>query len=233
MGGLTAVRSGMPGSNFNVVFGLGPPTSLKNLSEGIDRLFVKTGTQFMVITAKDTLDFMRPLLDEKNLTVRTDMPGMVLDPIPAACPAAPSDLEIKPVTEPHEIDRYLSTGAAGFGLPTDYFDLWASGLLAESVLPSPPWAGYLGYSGGEPVATSLRVTTGRIAGIYFVSTLPDFRSRGFGTAMTWRAAVDGTKEGCRMSYLQSSPMGRPVYERMGYRLIDEYQEWKAETKESG
>ncbi|MGI0081348.1 MAG: GNAT family N-acetyltransferase, partial [Nitrososphaerales archaeon] len=76
----------------------------------------------------------------------------------------------------------------------------------------------------------LRFTMRDIAGVYFVSTLPEFRRHGFGEAMTWRAAVDGRREGCTTSCLQASEMGRPLYERMGYRTIVEYQVWRGQTE---
>lgn len=226
LGGLTAVRTGMPGPSFNVIFGLSRPTSLKELREGIDRLFIRTRTQFQMVTTHETMDSLKPIIDENSLMDRTDIPGMILDQLPDSTPDCPKGLEIRLVSELQEVSQYLRTGAAGFGIRDDYFDVWAAGVVAGAADQSSPQANYLGYFKGKPVATSLLYTARHLAGIYFVSTLPEFRRRGFGEAMTWRAVTDGRKRGCRASYLQASPMGRPVYERMGYRLVEEYQEWR-------
>ena len=48
---------------------------------------------------------------------------------------------------------------------------------------------------------------------------------GSGAALTWRAAADGRAEGCLASALQSSEEGFPVYRRMGYRHVTDYQTW--------
>jgi predicted acetyltransferase len=65
-----------------------------------------------------------------------------------------------------------------------------------------------------------------VAGIYFVSTLLEFRRRGFGEAMTWRGVLDGRATGCRLSYLRASRMGRPMYEKIGFRVVEEYRGWR-------
>jgi predicted acetyltransferase len=72
--------------------------------------------------------------------------------------------------------------------------------------------------------------TGDVAGIYFVSTLAEFRRRGFGEAMTWRAIADARTTGCTLSYLQASRMGRHIYEGMGFRVFEEYSELKAKPR---
>jgi len=230
VGGLTFVRSGMAGSVFNLVFGLSAPTSLKEVREGIDRIFVKTGTQFTIITTPETQGLLKPLIDDVGLTVGTDVPGMVLDPIPEVSPDPPKGLEIRLLTELEEVKRYLRIGAVSFEMPQDYLDVWAPRLVAGS--PSFSIANYIGYADGNPAATSLRYTTAHLAGIYLVSTLHEFRRRGFGEAMTWRAVMDGKIDGCTASYLQASSMGRPVYEHMGFRVLEEYKEWSAEAQES-
>ena len=136
IGGLTAVRTSMPGSSFNIVFGLSLPTSLREVREGIDRLFIRTRTQFKIITIQETLGSLKPLMEEMGLAVRTDVPGMVLDPIPDSCPEGPRGLEIRLSTEPEEIKRYLQTGAVGFGLSPDFFDAWVPGMVSGAVGPS-------------------------------------------------------------------------------------------------
>ncbi|MGP8125013.1 MAG: GNAT family N-acetyltransferase [Nitrososphaerales archaeon] len=226
MGGLTAVRTGMPGSSFNVVFGLNPPNSLAQAREGIRRLFLRTNTEFQIVTLPETLDELEPILQEMDLTDREVIPGMALEPIPDARPDPPKDLQIRPASSPEEVADLLLIGAVGFEAPPNYFDVWKPGFLAGAAGPWSRGANYVGYVGGKPAATSIRVTTGDVAGVYFVSTLPEFRRRGFGESMTWRAVADGRTSGCRLSYLQASKMGRPIYERMGYRVIEEYSEWK-------
>lgn len=75
---------------------------------------------------------------------------------------------------------------------------------------------------GKPVASGALVISGDHAGAYAISTLPEFRRRGIGRAITLHALQLGAAGGARTGFLQSSPMGRPVYENMGFREIFSY-----------
>jgi predicted acetyltransferase len=55
-----------------------------------------------------------------------------------------------------------------------------------------------------------------------VATRAKFRRRGVGEALTWHAVREGVAAGCRSATLQASEMGRPIYERMGFRLVAPY-----------
>ena len=226
IGGLTAVLGQMPGPGFNWVFGLNPPTSVAKVREGIRRLFLRTRTEFQFLTLPETLDELYPVIQEMGLTESEVIPGMVLDPIPKARHRPPKALDVRRATRPKEVADHLRTGALGFGVAPNFFDSWKAATLAGASGPWAHGANYIGYVSGKPAATSVRIRTGDVAGIYFVSTLPEFRRRGFGEAMTWRAVSDGRAAGCKLSYLQPSTMGRPIYERMGFRVIEEYSEWR-------
>ncbi len=75
---------------------------------------------------------------------------------------------------------------------------------------------------GRAVATGALVTSGDHAGIYAVSTLPEFRRRGIGRAITLHALQLGAAGGARTGFLQSSPMGLQVYESLGFREVFPY-----------
>ena len=81
---------------------------------------------------------------------------------------------------------------------------------------------YVGYADGQPVTSGLGARTGRTMGIFNIATVPGARKRGFGAAMTDRIALDALALGCDVAVLQASEMGRPIYERLGYRTVIEY-----------
>jgi predicted acetyltransferase len=58
--------------------------------------------------------------------------------------------------------------------------------------------------------------------VYNIATVEGARRRGYGTAMTVRVALDGRAAGCDVAALQASEMGRPIYERLGYRTVVRY-----------
>lgn len=147
-------------------------------------------------------------------------PGMILTPLTGAHPGVPG-LEIRVVDSPATLRVYNDTMTGGFG------GAWAEGAILDSraLLDEPELTHYLGLLGGAPVATAMRFSSHRIAGVFNVCTLPAYRSRGIGEAITWRAALDGTLEGCIASALQASEMGESIYQRMGYRTVDTYTVW--------
>jgi hypothetical protein len=82
---------------------------------------------------------------------------------------------------------------------------------------------WVGRVDGRPVTTATAYVGQGFVGIYAVGTTKDARGRGYGEAATWAATL------CRPDLpatLQASPMGRPVYERMGYRTVAEFTVWE-------
>ncbi|WP_433553321.1 GNAT family N-acetyltransferase [Micromonospora zamorensis] len=79
-----------------------------------------------------------------------------------------------------------------------------------------------------------RVDDGRVAGtavawlshglvtLYFVGTQPEQRRRGIGAAMTGAALNLARERGVRTAALTSSPVGEPVYRRLGFQPVGEF-----------
>jgi ribosomal protein S18 acetylase RimI-like enzyme len=96
-------------------------------------------------------------------------------------------------------------------------------VFRRGLFEQPRWRGYVGYVDGEPAGSSqLVVNDSGWAGIYYVATVEKMRRRGVGEAMTRHALVEASGLGCQGASLQASPMGRPVYERMGFKVVAEY-----------
>jgi len=58
-----------------------------------------------------------------------------------------------------------------------------------------------------------------VAGVYWVSTVPDARRRGLAERVTLAVGNAGFDLGMRAAALQASVMGFPVYVRMGYETV--------------
>jgi len=153
---------------------------------------------------------------ELGLEPAEQLPGMILSPVIEA-PPAPDDLEIVEWNA-ESLGTYNEILAEAFGTSVQMMnDLIRPSLLASEA------RGYLGYLDGRPVATSALIPSDGVAGVYNVSTLPEYRKRGLGEAMTWHAVREGARGGCRIGSLQASAMGQPVYARMGFRNIAPYE----------
>jgi GNAT superfamily N-acetyltransferase len=143
---------------------------------------------------------------------------MALDPIPYAPPQPIDGYEIRAITDSAGLEDHIITASAGFEIPEEL----VRPIIAADLFRRSGRTVYVGHAGGEPVTTGLGVRTGPVIGVYNIATVESARRRGFGEAMTARVAADGHAAGCEAAILQASPMGRPIYERMGYRTIIEY-----------
>ncbi|HWD39920.1 MAG TPA: GNAT family N-acetyltransferase [Fimbriimonas sp.] len=83
--------------------------------------------------------------------------------------------------------------------------------------PESPMRNFIAYLNGEPVATSSLIVAGGEAGIYCVGTAPEARRQGIGAAVTLKAMAAAKEMGFGIIGLQSSKMGLPVYQRLGFR----------------
>jgi len=76
--------------------------------------------------------------------------------------------------------------------------------------------------GGRMVGTSAFLESDGVAGIYLCSTAPEFRRKGIATLLTLRAAQAGLDQGLSLATLQASSSGEPVYQRLGFRKVADY-----------
>jgi N-acetylglutamate synthase len=156
------------------------------------------------------------------MTRTEDIPLMVLDDSSGLGDADLDGLVIQPLA-PESADRHASLAAAGFEAPEEYFRQ----LMTTGVLRGAGVRCYLGEVDGEPVTTGLGVTVGDSIGIFNIATPPAHRRHGYGAAITARAIRDGLRCGARWAWLQSSPVGYPVYHRLGFRTVESWHCWLA------
>lgn len=87
---------------------------------------------------------------------------------------------------------------------------------------------YMAYVEKKPIATSLVFYDSGVAGIYSVTTLPEYRGKGIGTYMTYLLMQDAKKKGYKLVTLHSSEKGLNVYKKLGFKEYDymDYYFWK-------
>jgi GNAT superfamily N-acetyltransferase len=146
-------------------------------------------------------------------------PGYAIE-VDALADQRPVDgLEIRRVRTAEELDTYLGVYAPILSPSPAFTELFVRAAkrigLGEEALEEH----FIGLLHGEPVATVSLVTAGGAAGIYNVTTVEAARGQGIGAAMTVAAARHGAALGFRLATLQASTMGRPVYERLGFRFV--------------
>jgi GNAT superfamily N-acetyltransferase len=125
-----------------------------------------------------------------------------------------ADLTVVEVTGP-AAHTWACIACRGFAIPEPYLSNYAAVLTDIAAAPL-PYRRYLGCRGEHPVATLCVFTTGDVAGIYWVSTLPEARGRGYATALMVRALGDAQAAGARLAILQSSHQGHDLYRHLGF-----------------
>jgi GNAT superfamily N-acetyltransferase len=75
---------------------------------------------------------------------------------------------------------------------------------------------------GRPAACALVFLSHGIGGIYWVSSTTPTRGRGLGEAVTRAVTNRAFELGARLVSLQASPMGEPIYRRMGFAELFRY-----------
>ena len=141
-------------------------------------------------------------------------------PDPAApAPVAPDGVTIERVRDATGFRAATEVMFAVFGLPLDVIDPFVDRYARYSIGPDPIQDVVLARRDGEPAATALGFVVDGVVGIFNVATLPEHERNGLGTAVT-RAAIDGgVARGATAAILESSPAGRPVYERLGFHDV--------------
>jgi GNAT superfamily N-acetyltransferase len=178
------------------------------------------GAPFCVVLRRDQDAHLRALMGEVGLILNEGvMPGMALDPIPSDLPTTAPGLELRLVRNAAALRDHGLVAAHGYGLPEEIALRFVGGELWKREGATV----YTGYADGRPVTSGFSIRSGDTLGIFTIATEPDARGRGFGTAMTGRLVADGAAAGCTIAALQASRMGRPIYERLGFRLVQEYE----------
>ena len=76
---------------------------------------------------------------------------------------------------------------------------------------------YLALLNQKPVATSMLFISSGIAGLYLISTLPEYRNQGIGTIVTLAPLIDAQKIGYCIGGLFATYLGERVYRKIGFK----------------
>lgn len=111
----------------------------------------------------------------------------------------------------------------GFGMPALLADEMADRLALLGDVAGGPARVVLARLNDVPVASAMAATIDDVAGVYSVVTLPEARGKGLGAAVTLAVLHDARQRGARMGVLESTDMGFPVYTRIGFRHVGDFQ----------
>ena len=213
--------------NCNGVFRLDPGVTAKEAVAQADEFFSQLGRGYSVkIRDSGEDDDLRAACEEAGLVpFGAGGPEMVLE-ARAIDVAPPPGVELRVVGSESEVgDFALVNGAAysTYGMPLDQVAAVFS--RPASVLSCAELISVVAYRAGQPVSAAQAFLSHGIAGIYWVGTVEAARGQGLGEAVTRAVGNLACDRGARLLSLQASPMGEPIYRRMGYRELYRYENW--------
>ncbi|MCC7369065.1 MAG: GNAT family N-acetyltransferase [Chloroflexi bacterium] len=173
---------------------------------------------WLVGPASRPLDLPRRLRAQglAHLTDLTPMTSTLAAPLPEA--ERVPRLTIERVADSGALTEWIETERQGFESEPAVGAGLARLRQAMGLGPRLPMRYFLGRIDGEPVATASLLLAGGIAGIYDVSTAPDARRRGIGSAMTTAMLQEAAALGYGVAFLQPSEMGERLYRRLGFAV---------------
>ncbi len=195
---------------------LGGPESKDDHLAGIEALArERSGDDFAVCDSFASLD-LRPLGFEEM----RQSTWMVRRPGAPERGEFPRDLVIERVLTDRQLAEWEAASIAGFQLRDTPPP---GGLHAPAILSDGRMQVFAGKVDGHIVSGAMGYLTERVNGVYAVSTLPDYRRRGYGEWLTWRVVLARPYQ---PATLQPSPEAESLYRKMGFETMGEYTVWR-------
>ncbi|GCE45298.1 acetyltransferase (GNAT) family protein [Thermosporothrix hazakensis] len=159
-------------------------------------------------------------LTQRGWSLDEEVPGMAIDLARWRAPA--STVSVREVTENSMLASWLSVLCTGFGFPEALQQVFNGLYRRYGFSPDRSLRFFLGFKNNEPVATTLLVEGGGTVGLYGIATVPHARRLGIGTAITRAAMQEARQAGHRYATLQATPMGFPLYRRLGWHTCTHF-----------
>ncbi len=171
---------------------------------------------------------------DRETAALLEQAGHVLDAAPAAMGL---DLEAHPPRRPPESELPSWTvggAAADVGAINDRAYPFGTDSFARALTRMPgDIHAYVAHDGDEAVACCAVTDTGANAEVQMVAVVPEARGRGLAGKLISHSLADAVERGARTSTLVATPLGRPVYERLGFEPLGVLEMWERRPDQAG
>jgi hypothetical protein len=173
--------------------------------------------------------------EDSDLQAACEAHGMAAfgDPIPQMICRSPltpapagTDISLRVVHDDAGVADFAAVNTdayATYGMPAEVFVEMFD--LPEAILADSRARIVVAYSGTRPVATAMEFLDGDVACLQWVGTVAAARHMGLGRIVTEWATNSAFSRGARAVTLQASPMGAPLYARLGFETQYHYREY--------
>ena len=211
-GGFCEIITGHDDPFANMAFGMNvpdPENRVKAISDRLSSLSVPGYFWVGPCTKPANLD---EILVQNGWRHIASPPAMVVDLHDLRAPQLPIGFELREVTSDDDLKIWQETVAKGFHLRPEVAQMFSS-------VGDPSMRYFTAFIDDQPAGTTALFIHKGVPGIYSVCTLPEFRGRGIGSALTSLPFLDARAGGCHIGTLQASKMGLPIYQRLGFQEV--------------
>lgn len=219
-GPIWAMNTGVPISDINWVWNEKPlaKDNAKSITD-IKEIYQKLNLRFwwwVYPTGQSPKTIS--LLYDAGLRLIEKVPCMAADlDIETMDEKIPENITISEVVDKNALQIWADISFRGFEMSPRTRDQYSSFVSSFDLKSQSPQRLFLAYLDGQAVATSLLFIHNNTAGIYYVSTLQNYRNKGLGFNITLAAMQAAKESGFRNVILQASPFGFKVYRQMGFK----------------
>jgi ribosomal protein S18 acetylase RimI-like enzyme len=157
-------------------------------------------------------------------TMAIELPTMVCRAPLSATPML-AGIAIRRADPTADLDAFRAVVREGFA--SDAYEVAAVDAVfsTPAALDDPDTVGVLASVDGRDVAVATVDVIEGMGYVGWVGTLPAFRRRGLGELVTRQVTNAGFELGADLVALGASPMGLPLYKKMGYEIVGSDRIW--------
>ena len=215
-GVLAAVTPAVPDRSLPNAVLYDDPDAVSAALPELERLYTDAGVRAWTV-------WVHPGDDRLAETLRAAGHAHDGQPMLMAAELGELDLEPRAELDIEEVSDWPLFGAINdraYGI-TDGLAIVLAGFESEAA------RGWLARVDDEPACCVTTVPHAGDAYVCLVATVPEFRGRGLCPEVMRHALRDARdRDGCTTTSLEGSPMGEPVYARMGYRALGRFGLWE-------
>ena len=217
--GWFAMMTGVPDVELNVT-ALYPPADTEAAAALVERID-RVGEHALVFVSSATDRAVEPELARGGFT-----PTVTPEPLmwrPASKPAdpVPSSFRIGRVLDESDLEALAHLLHVSITMPPEVSrEQFALDRLTEEGLGT-----WLAWDGDEPISSVTMTWDDRESAVWEMMTSPDHRRRGAGRAVLAAALADVVEPSMDGCVLVSTPLGRSLYESLGFAAVDESITW--------
>jgi ribosomal protein S18 acetylase RimI-like enzyme len=184
-----------------------------------EHIFRLHAQAFGIVIERGRYGLVDGAVREHGLQLAMTEPAMAIGLGDVAPPVPPPTVDLVRVTEPQDLSELVEVEVGSF----DTDRVVAERLLGPGQLSFPNVRWYAAVVDGHAVAQAYTNTSQGAVAVFGVGTLPKFRRRGIGTAITAFAIRDA--QDADVAWLMATPEGRHMYDRMGFRDVARWDVW--------